>query len=123
MKKVIIGLGIIAVVCVAAMALAQEPTSTLDACGEKKSAVSFPHEAHAAVAECTACHHTNEGLVAGSDQKVDKCTVCHLNPEKAETPDCGSMSSKKNPYHINCVGCHKTEAKGPTKCAECHPKA
>ena len=122
MKKVLTVIGIVAVVGLSSMVLAQEETFTLDACGEKKAAVTFPHATHAEVAECQACHHSNEGLTADSDQKVEKCTACHLKPEKAETPDCASMSAKKNPYHINCIGCHKTEAKGPTKCNDCHPK-
>ena len=39
------------------------------------------------------------------------------------------MSQKKNPYHINCVPCHKEAvakdeaSKAPTKCNQCHPKA
>ena len=122
MKKVLTVIGIVAVACLSGMVMAEEETFTLGACGEKKAAVTFPHTAHAGVTECQTCHHSNEGLTADSDQKVEKCSACHLNPEKAETPDCASMSATKNPYHIRCIGCHKTEAKGPTKCNDCHPK-
>jgi hypothetical protein len=69
-----------------------------------------------------ACHHTNEGLTADSGGEVEKCTACHLDPEDAATPSCSEMSPKKNPYHLNCMGCHKTEGKGPTKCDDCHAK-
>ena len=122
MKKVVVGLGIFAMIFIAANALTQEATITLDACGEKKSAVTFSHEGHVAVADCTVCHHTAEGLTADSGVAVKKCTECHLNPENAETLCCSQMSVKKNPYHVNCIGCHKAQAAGPTKCAECHPK-
>jgi hypothetical protein len=95
---------------------------TLDGCGEKKAAVEFPHGAHQAVTECTTCHHTSEGLTAESDMEVKTCQSCHLNPEAAETPSCSEMSMSKNPYHKLCISCHKEQAKGPTKCNDCHPK-
>lgn len=97
-----------------------EDDMVLDACGEKKSAVTFPHEAHKALTECVTCHHTSEGLAEGGE--AEKCTSCHLNPEDAATPSCAEMSPSKNPYHKLCIGCHKTEAKGPAKCNDCHPK-
>jgi hypothetical protein len=56
---------------------------------------------------------------------VEACNTCHLEPEEETTPVCSQMSLKKNPYHINCVGCHKESGKeaAPTKCDDCHPKA
>lgn len=102
---------------------------TLDDCMSKKSAVEFPHGVHAKAYECKTCHHTQEGLTAESTEEVKTCASCHVNPEKAETPACGEMSAKKNPFHIVCIDCHKTEAANhpdkalPTKCDQCHPKA
>jgi hypothetical protein len=103
---------------------------TLDACGDTKAAVEFPHKAHFEITTCVDCHHTSEGLTAetAADMKVETCTSCHLEPEKADTPKCSEKSLKKNPYHIQCVGCHKAEkkenaeTKAPTKCTDCHPK-
>jgi hypothetical protein len=94
----------------------------LDGCGEKKSAVAFPHAAHLELTECTTCHHTAEGLTADSGTEVKSCKSCHLNPEDAATPSCSEMSLSKNPYHKLCISCHKEQAKGPAKCNDCHPK-
>jgi hypothetical protein len=102
----------------------------IDACADTKSAVAFPHKAHIEVAACVDCHHTNEGLTAETfaDMEVAKCSSCHLEPEDAETPSCKEKSTKKNPFHIACIGCHKEYKKehadttAPTKCAACHPK-
>ncbi len=103
---------------------------TIDACADKKAAVEFPHKAHFELTTCVDCHHTCEGLTAETvkDMEVAACSSCHVEPEKAETPICSEKSSKKNPYHIKCVGCHKAEkkenaeTKAPTKCTACHPK-
>lgn len=102
---------------------------TLDDCVAKKSAVEFPHAAHMALGDCTVCHHTQEGLEAGSDTVVKPCSECHTDPEKAETPQCSQLSLKKNPFHITCINCHKEKAADfpdktlPVKCDGCHPKA
>jgi hypothetical protein len=94
----------------------------IDTCIAKRSAVEFPHAAHFEVAECSSCHHTQEGLSKDSTEQGIACGECHNEPEKAGTPACGEMSLKKNQYHINCVSCHKEKDAGPTKCSECHPK-
>lgn len=105
------------------LAAAPPETATLGECGEKQAAVTFPHQAHIDHGTpCVTCHHTDEGLTAESEGDVQKCTACHLNPTDEATPSCGEMSLKKNPYHAACMGCHKEEGKGPTKCTECHPK-
>jgi len=114
---------------VAAPATEAPATVTIDDCVAKKSAVEFPHGKHAEHLACTTCHHTQEGLEAGSSMEVQTCGACHVTPEDAATPVCSQMSSSKNPFHITCVGCHKEEAsknaetKAPTKCDQCHPKA
>ena len=102
----------------------------IDACADTKAAVAFPHKAHFEIAACVDCHHTSEGLTAETvaDMEVATCSSCHLEPEEAETPSCKEKSTKKNPFHITCITCHKTYKKehadttAPTKCAACHPK-
>ena len=127
MRKPLMGLVsltmIVSVAIVMAVAGSAPPDSVvLSGCGEKKAPVDFPHADHVdrGIA-CTDCHHTNEGLTADSGTEVEKCSSCHFEPEEG-TPDCSSMSPKSNPYHANCIGCHKKEAAGPTKCNDCHPK-
>ena len=102
---------------------------TIDDCQAKQAAVKFPHKTHAAKTDCVTCHHTQKGLTAETAGDVQKCETCHNAPEKAETPKCAEMSLTKNPFHITCINCHKeelkknAEAKAPTKCTDCHPKA
>ena len=99
-------------------------TITIDAAMDKKSAVEFPHAAHVeAGVSCDTCHHTLEGLTAEGAAEVKKCSACHLDPTEEGVPSMREMSPSKNPLHKGCISCHKTEAKGPTKCNECHPKA
>ena len=103
---------------------------TIDACADAKTPVEFPHKAHFELTTCVDCHHTSEGLTAetAKDLEVATCASCHVEPEKEETPICSEKSSKKNPYHIKCMGCHKEHKKenadttAPTKCTACHPK-
>ena len=128
MRKSILGMVfMMAAMVFAGVAMAGEmpETLTIDDCSAKKSAVEFPHAAHLEVTECTTCHHTAEGLTAetAGSMEVKSCASCHLEPAEETTPGCSEMSLKKNPFHINCVGCHKEQAAGPTKCDECHPKA
>jgi hypothetical protein len=108
----------------AAMAKDAPETIVIDDCAAKQSPVTFPHKAHQELTECATCHHTQKDLKAGSDMEVQPCSACHLEPEKAETPQCSQMSTSKNPFHITCVGCHKESGKeaAPTKCFDCHPK-
>lgn len=95
---------------------------TINAAQAKQPAVVFPHKAHVALTGCDTCHHTSKGLTAASKDDVPTCTSCHLKPEKPETPSMAEMSMKKNPFHMDCVDCHKEKGKGPVKCADCHKK-
>lgn len=131
MRKLIL-LAIIALSAVAIMAIAEVPEDiVIDACADAKTPVAFPHKAHFEFAACVDCHHTSEGLTAETvaDMTVETCGSCHIEPEDADTPLCSEKSTKKNPYHINCIGCHKefkkenAETTAPTKCTACHPKA
>jgi len=95
---------------------------TIDDCVNKKSAVEFPHAMHFEKLECVTCHHTQETLSKETADQAKPCSECHVKPEEASTPICSQMSPKKNPFHIKCMGCHKEQEKGPTKCDACHPK-
>ncbi|MBU8870828.1 MAG: cytochrome c family protein [Gemmatimonadales bacterium] len=103
---------------------------TIDQCAKKKAPVEFTHKAHFEYATCVDCHHTSEGLTLenAAETEVPTCGSCHIEPEDAETPICSSAKKKDNPYHINCIGCHKefkvenAETTAPTKCNACHPK-
>jgi hypothetical protein len=46
------------------------------------------------------------------------CDKCHATAAGGKIEGFG-----KEKAHGTCVECHKTQAKGPTKCAECHKKA
>jgi hypothetical protein len=127
MKKTLYLLGIAVFVLTAGIAIAAPhhgPDSVvIDAAAAKKGPVTFPHKEHVErVESCDTCHHTSPGLTAAADTEVQKCSACHLDPEKAETPGMREMSMKKNPFHMVCIDCHKAETKGPTKCDDCHKK-
>ena len=114
--------GTFALLTTAAVQAAPPETIVIDDCVNKKSAVEFPHAAHFERVECSSCHHTQETLTKESADTAKPCSECHLEPEKKSTPVCSQTSLKKNPFHINCVACHKEEKAGPTKCNDCHPK-
>lgn len=124
MKKTTV-LTLLALVAVATLALAaQQPPDevVIDAAAAKQSAVTFPHADHVErVSDCTTCHHTSEGLTMESAVEVETCSACHLDPEEG-VPGMREMSLKKNPFHMGCIDCHKTEEAGPTKCFDCHPR-
>ena len=131
MQKIFVGLavGALALLLSASPATAGMPDAvTIDDCAKKKSAVEFPHKAHVGLTECATCHHTQKDLTADSGE-AEKCSGCHNEPEKEDTPKCSEMSTSKNPYHATCIKCHKdevkknAESKAPTKCDACHPKA
>ena len=86
---------------------------TIDKAQAKKAPVVFPHGTHAKDIECTVCHHT-----AKSKDDAGSCFECHGKDPNA--PDPSSSSTKENPFHIRCRGCHQEQGKGPTKCSDCH---
>jgi len=45
-----------------------------------------------------------------------KCETCHAKPEG------GKIGLTKDTAHALCKTCHTKQAKGPTKCADCHKK-
>jgi hypothetical protein len=120
---------VVASLCLVSAQAADAPEMVkLEACGDKQPAVDFPHAKHMELTDCAHCHHTQPDLTATSGGDVEKCSSCHKDPEKASTPSCTSMSPTKNPFHKNCMGCHKEKVKAdaslkaPTKCNGCHKK-
>ena len=106
----------VAVAFAASMAVAGDPPAkvTIDKAAAKKSAVTFDHETHGKTIDCLKCHHK-----AASKDDIKSCFECHGKDPAASDPTSGK---KDNPFHAQCKECHKAEAKGPTKCKECHPK-
>lgn len=102
----------VAVAFVATLAIAADAPKqiVIEKVKAKKGGVSFDHEKHAGLTECIKCHHT------GKDD-TQSCFNCHGKDPKANDPTKGG---KENPFHMVCQGCHKEQAKGPTKCNECH---
>jgi hypothetical protein len=66
----------------------------------KNGAVTFNHKTHAAL----------------------KCTDCHKDEKGGDIEGIGK-DANKDKAHAACQDCHKKQAKGPQKCAECHKKA
>ncbi|MEW6443139.1 MAG: cytochrome c3 family protein [bacterium] len=97
---------------------------------KKNENTKFSHKKHATELQiaCTDCHHEyqNGNNVWKEGDPVQKCEACHtvIKTGKAlkEAPPEEKKLSLYNAFHDNCTKCHKEEAKGPTKCQECHPK-
>jgi class III cytochrome C family protein len=98
MKK-LASLFVAAAVLFASNALADAPAAPI-VLPAKTGAVTFKHDTHKAL-QCTACHKDEKG---GAIEGFGKT----MNKDKA---------------HAACHECHKKEAKGPQKCADCHKKA
>lgn len=99
----------VAVAFAASMAVAGDPPGQImiEKGKDKKPAVSFDHVKHSGSIDCFKCHHT-----ATAKEDIKDCFSCH--GADAAAP------SVKDAFHKSCKDCHKTEAKGPTKCKECH---
>lgn len=120
------GLGFLIIVLALAVYAHHGPaTININAAAKKQPGVTFSHEKHAKtlVKSCDTCHHTQKGLKSDKETKVVKCSTCHLDPKEANTPSMREASLTKNPFHINCLGCHKEQKKGPASCTGCHKKA
>ena len=108
MKKFLVVLFVVAFVCTALVAVAQEKgAAQIKLDKAKMGVVTFEHAQHQSLTDCKTCHHT--GTYAA-------CDSCH--GDKAD----GKKLDYKKAIHENCQGCHKKEGKGPTKCKECHVK-
>ena len=86
---------------------------TINEVQKSKTAVIFPHKAHAdRIKNCAECHHKD---AAGKEQK---CFNCHKAEKK------GDAVALKDAMHTKCKECHSKDAakKAPTKCDGCHKK-
>jgi hypothetical protein len=83
-----------AAILAAGIAVAADAPAAPSTLEAKNGNVTFQHKTHAAV----------------------KCETCH-------GATAGKIELDKDSGHKLCVECHKAEAKGPAKCAECHKKA
>ncbi|MGB8424444.1 MAG: cytochrome c3 family protein [Desulfobacterales bacterium] len=82
----------------------------------------FPHDQHneAAVIEaCNQCHHVYEDGKKLEDESSEgeRCSDCHTLEAQGHQP--GLMRA----FHMNCMGCHQKQNKGPVMCGECHVKS
>ena len=94
--------------CFGSMIQAQDASSGPDSvtlAGGSFGKVTFSHKGHGG-AGCKDCHHKGE-------TPVMKCAACHSQD---------STVDGKTAFHKNCIECHKTQAKGPTGCMDCHKK-
>jgi hypothetical protein len=98
----------------------------IKAAAKKAAPVPFAHDQHASTLAkpCDTCHHTNKGLTEDTvaKHKVEKCSACHLDPKTPDIPSMREAGLQKNPFHSQCIGCHKKAKKGPTVCKDCHKK-
>lgn len=124
----------------AAMSAEDAPESvTIDYLGELYEAVTFGHQEHSEMFDCSACHHHT----TGTGTQNETCKKCHSASEASENVSCSDCHKHQNTaltanskavdtslYHIDkpglkgalhlqCVGCHRSES-GPTGCQECH---
>lgn len=123
MRKTLLAATSIIVILSVPSAFAHHPDKVdIKAAAKKQTAVPFNHMKHVKLAKsCDTCHHTNKGLTAETKAKVEKCSTCHLDP-KPNVPGMREVSLTKNPFHMGCIACHKTQKKGPVACAGCHVK-
>jgi len=117
MKRMIVGLMVVAMVALGAFAVvAQETGPETIAFPAKMGEVTFPHRSHQSMGiDCTTCHHMGAGT---------KCHDCH-NQDKVVDGKTAPKFVKA--AHTLCRGCHEEkeaagQPAGPTKknCKGCH---
>jgi hypothetical protein len=80
--------------------------------------VRFMHSKHAAsIQDCAVCHHVRPADPAAPE--TARCSACHQDSFREDHPD---RIGLKAAYHLNCIECHKQQAKGPVDCLGCHPR-
>lgn len=126
MRKSLIAAAALLVLFAATLALAHHGPAkvTIKAAQKAQPAVVLDHAKHQTLVKaCETCHHTNKWLTLenAANVKVAACSSCHLKAQ-GKMGTMADASLTKNPLHANCVGCHRTEKKGPVACAGCHVK-
>jgi len=80
--------------------------------------VRFMHMKHAeVVGDCLACHHYRPAAEQASE--TTRCSACHQQAFDPVTPQ---RLGLKAALHQQCMDCHKSRAKGPLDCIDCHAK-
>jgi hypothetical protein len=113
---------------------------TIDYLQELYTAVSFDHQLHSDMYDCSLCHHHT----AGTGTQTKACQKCHTTSDASDDVSCsgchkyeksGASIGKnhttdasfyhidkpglKGALHLQCLGCHRAE-NGPTDCQGCH---
>ncbi len=124
-KKLLVALTVCAMTALGVAVAAKSPPkiAKIAKCGSKKGQVTFNHQQHSKALKiaCVTCHHTAKDKKSKKDA-YKPCASCHTGKKSGKKPGCAEMSAKKNPYHMQCVGCHKKLKKGPRRCKQCHKK-
>jgi hypothetical protein len=121
MKSIRYSAALVLVVCAVSICFSQQETIVLnhhEIGDHQRPLVRFIHEGHAAVLDCSRCHHVYDqyGVNVGGEEQA--CSECH-------------GANKSNPiplvraFHIQCKKCHsallaKGKESGPLMCGQCH---
>jgi hypothetical protein len=132
---------ILSVLPAASMDADDAPESvTIDCLQELYEAVTFDHQMHVDMYDCSACHHHT----TGTGTQNENCKKCHASSAASDNVSCSGCHNyiksvpaevkniKKDNFiyhidkpdlkgalHLQCLGCHRSE-NGPTGCQECH---
>ncbi len=113
---------------------------TIESLQELYEPVTFDHQTHSDMYDCSACHHHTTGTrtqsntckkchaASGATDDVS-CSGCHkdkispIDPARKDTLDNTiyhiDKPNLKGALHLQCLGCHTSE-NGPTGCQDCH---
>lgn len=85
----------------------------------QRPGVSFPHEKHAQLVECTRCHHDYDAYGVNKGSEGQKCADCHGNPSVT------NPVPLQRAFHDQCLSCHERlharEGRNlPVMCGQCH---
>jgi len=91
--------------------------------GAPMGGVKFDHKAHVTAAKkCDTCHHASKPEKANAAPN-QACTDCHTKTATAPMKTKLQLAFHNPAANAGvCIDCHKAQAKGPAKCADCHKK-
>jgi hypothetical protein len=131
-KAVVVVLGLLVLMAVGSIGLAQEkkvPQDIIILKGNPMGGVKFLHTAHSKERniKCETCHHPSKAEKPATAAQ-QRCSDCH-----GKTAAAPMKTNYKTAFHDAtakkgiCIDCHLKEnaagKKAPTKCTECHQKA
>jgi len=84
----------------------------------ERPAVTFPHEKHAGLMECSRCHHDYDAYGVNRGSEGRRCAECHGDGSANPIP-------LQRAYHEQCLSCHErlNARQGralPVLCGQCH---